>query len=32
MKLPMLFARTNTDAVKTWIIEVEGNKYRTHYG
>jgi len=32
MKLPMLFARTNTGAVQTWIIEVEGNKYRTHYG
>ncbi len=28
----MLFARTNTGAVQTWIIEVEGNKYRTHYG
>jgi DNA ligase-1 len=32
MKLPMLFARTNTGAIQTWIIEVEGNKYRTHYG
>jgi len=32
MKLPILFARTNTDAVQTWTIEVEGNKYRTYYG
>ena len=28
----MLFARTNTGAIQTWIIEVDGNKYRTHYG
>ena len=28
----MLFARTNTGAIQTWIIEAEGNKYRTHYG
>ena len=32
MKLPMLFARTNTGAIQTWTIEVDGNKYRTHYG
>jgi hypothetical protein len=32
MKLPILFSRTNTDAVQTWTIEVEGNKYRTYYG
>ena len=32
MKLPMLFARTNTGAIQTWTIEAEGNKYRTHYG
>ena len=28
----MLFARTNTGAIQTWTIEVDGNKYRTHYG
>jgi DNA ligase-1 len=32
MKLPMLFARTNTGAIQTWTIEVDGNKFRTHYG
>jgi len=32
MKLPMLFARTNTGAIQTWTIEVDGAKYRTHYG
>ena len=32
MKLPILYARTNTGAVQTWTIEVIGNKYRTHYG
>jgi DNA ligase-1 len=32
MKLPMLFARTNTGAIQTWTIEISGNKYRTHYG
>jgi DNA ligase-1 len=32
MKLPMLFARTNTGAIQTWTIEVDANKYRTHYG
>jgi len=28
----MLFARTNTSAIQTWTIEVDGNKFRTHYG
>ena len=28
----MLFARTNTGAIQTWTIEVDGNKFRTHYG
>jgi len=32
MKLPMLFARTNTGAIQTWTIEVDVNKFRTHYG
>lgn len=32
MKLPMLFARTNTGATQSWFIEVVDNKYRTHYG
>ena len=30
--LPTLFARTNTGAIQEWIIEIEGNKYRTVYG
>jgi len=32
MKLPMLFARTNTGATQSWVIEIVDNKYRTHYG
>ena len=32
MKLPILYARTNTGAVQTWTIEVFENKYRTHHG
>ena len=32
MKLPILFARTNTGAIQTWTIEIDGNKYRTQYG
>lgn len=32
MKLPWLYARTNTGAVQSWTIEIEKNKYRTHYG
>jgi DNA ligase-1 len=32
MKLPILYARTNTGAVQTWTIEVVENKYRTHHG
>lgn len=32
MKLKWLYARTNTGAVQSWTIEIEKNKYRTHYG
>jgi DNA ligase-1 len=32
MKLPILYARTNTGAIQSWTIEIEKNKYRTHYG
>jgi len=32
MKLKWLYARTNTGAVQSWTIEIENNKYRTHYG
>ena len=32
MKLPILFARTNTGAIQTWSIEIVDNKYRTHHG
>lgn len=32
MKLPILYARTNTGAIQTWTIEVFENKYRTHHG
>ena len=32
MKLKWLYARTNTGAIQSWTIEVEKNKYRTHYG
>lgn len=32
MKLPILYARTNTGAIQTWTIEVLNNKYRTHFG
>ena len=32
MHLPTLYSRTNTGAIQTWIIEVDGDKYRTHYG
>ena len=31
MKFATLYSRTNTGAIQTWIIEVSGNKYRTHY-
>lgn len=31
-RLPGLYARTNTGAVQTWIIEIFENKYRTHHG
>lgn len=32
MFLPTLYARTNTGAVQTWIVEIDGDKYRTIYG
>jgi DNA ligase-1 len=32
MKLPILYARTNTGAVQTWTVEVVDDKYRTHFG
>jgi DNA ligase-1 len=32
MKLPTLYARTNTGAVQTWTVEVEGGSYRTIHG
>ena len=32
MKLKWLYARTNTGAVQSWTIEIDNNKYRTHYG
>lgn len=32
MKLPWLYARTNTGAVQSWTIEIDNNKYRTHFG
>ena len=30
--LPMLYSRTSTGAVQTWMIEVDGARYRTIYG
>lgn len=30
--LPMLYSRTSTGAVQTWMIEVDGGRYRTIYG
>lgn len=32
MLLDELFARTNTGAVQSWTVEVEGDQYRTVYG
>lgn len=32
MKLPTLYARTQTGAVQCWCIEVENDAYRTEYG
>jgi DNA ligase-1 len=32
MDLTTLYSRTSTGAVQRWTIEVEGNKYRTHFG
>lgn len=32
MKLPTLYKRSATGAVLEWIIEVEHNKHRTHFG
>ena len=29
---PMLYSRTSTGAVQTWMIEVDGGRYRTIYG
>jgi hypothetical protein len=32
MKLPTLYSRTNTGAVQTWTVEIEGDSYRTIHG
>jgi DNA ligase-1 len=32
LALPILYSRTSTGAVQTWLIEVEENKYRTVFG
>jgi hypothetical protein len=32
MTLPTLFSRTSTGAIQTWLIETEGDKYRTVFG
>jgi len=32
MDLTKLYSRTSTGAIQQWTIEVEGNKYRTHFG
>ena len=32
MELTTLYSRTSTGAVQQWIIEIEGDKYRTHFG
>ena len=32
MKLPTLFARTNTGAIQQWTIEACNNSYRTTFG
>jgi DNA ligase-1 len=32
MELTKLYSRTSTGAVQQWTIEVEGDKYRTHFG
>jgi DNA ligase-1 len=32
MKLPTLYSRTNTGAIQTWTIEIEGEIYRTIHG
>ena len=31
-KLPTLYSRTNTGAVQTWTVEIDGDKYRTIHG
>lgn len=32
MTLPTLYSRTHTGAIQQWTIEIEDNKYRTHFG
>lgn len=32
MIYPKLYSRTNTGAIQTWELEVEGNKYRARFG
>lgn len=32
LKLPLLYSRTSTGAIQTWLIEIEDNKYRTITG
>lgn len=32
MQLPTLYSRTNTGAIQTWVVEIQGNKYRTIHG
>ncbi len=32
VKLPTLYARTNTGAIQQWTVQVEDDKYRTEFG
>jgi len=32
MRLPTLYSRTNTGAVQTWTVEIQGDSYRTIHG
>ena len=32
MQLPTLYSRTNTGAIQTWTVEVQGDSYRTIHG